>query len=79
MLYIIVALGGVVALSWELLWQIHVTLAVGVSAKSTARALHVAPAHAATTHPTAFDNKAPPAALCASSLIDCAMVNTESS
>jgi spermidine synthase len=36
MLYIIVALGGVVALSWELLWQIHVTLAVGVSAKSTA-------------------------------------------
>ena len=36
MLYLIVTLGGLAALSWELLWQIHATLALGVSAKGTA-------------------------------------------
>mmetsp|Transcript_12261 Transcript_12261/g.40753 ORF Transcript_12261/g.40753 Transcript_12261/m.40753 type:complete len:207 (+) Transcript_12261:1761-2381(+) len=45
----------------------------------TARALQVAPAPAPTTHPVAFDNTALPACLCASSLIDCAIVSALSS
>jgi hypothetical protein len=45
----------------------------------TARALQVAPAPAATTHPTDLEITAPPAALCASRRIDCAIVNMPSS
>jgi spermidine synthase len=32
----LVALGGLVALSWEMLWQVHASLAIGVSAFGTA-------------------------------------------
>jgi len=36
LLYVLVSLGGVAALSWEVIWQLKAALAVGVSAEGTA-------------------------------------------
>ena len=35
-IHAMVAVGGVAALSWEVLWQHHASLAIGVSARGTA-------------------------------------------
>ncbi len=40
-LFVLVAAGGAAALSWELLWQVHAALALGVSAAGTAATLAV--------------------------------------
>ena len=50
-----------------------------LAASSSRRALQVAPAPAATTHPADLEITAPAAALCASRRIDCAIVNMPSS